>query len=120
MGLRAFFKSEPEPLPAKTIAIGVRYYEEWLAEATAEGGTDAAVMAGRWHESGAVSRNAYNQSIRWHRVRLQKALEATMKDLKANQASSEEWEQARQHAAGLAGEFETFAAWGKRVEEGKV
>ena len=59
MGLRDLFKWEPEPLPAKTIAIGVRYYEQWLTEAAAEGDTDAAVAADRWRALGAVGRDAY-------------------------------------------------------------
>ena len=120
MGLRALFTSEPEPLPARVTAIGVRYYEQWLAAAVAEGDADAAGAADRWRESGAVSWKAYNLSIRWHRVQLVGILDASMQDCKAKQASQEEWEQARQHAAALATEFETFARWGSRVREGKT
>jgi len=120
MGLRALFKSEPEPLPASVIEIGVWYYEQWLAAATAEGDADAAVAADRWRESGAVSRKGYELCIRWHRVRLQKTLEGMMEDGKANRASPEEWEQVRQRAAAQAAEFENFARWGHRVRESKT
>jgi len=120
MGLRALFTSEPEPLPAGVTAIGVRYYEQWLAAVAAEGDADAAAAADRWHESGAVSRKGYDLCVRWHRVQVQRVVEAGMADCKAKRASDEEWEQARQHAVALATEFEAFARWGSRVRESKA